>query len=106
MNEYQKLQLKEALMSIVADTAVFLFGEDLGFFGNGTSAKRGRRIECLTWTPGATDPNDIAVGCGVKMSPSTRSPSRLGRASCWLSTREFANARRFRLPIACSSLES
>ncbi|KAK8823800.1 hypothetical protein WA538_001092 [Blastocystis sp. DL] len=50
MNEIQKLRLKEAVLSIVMDVAVFLFGVDLGFFGN----------ECLTWTPGATDPNDIA----------------------------------------------
>ena len=49
-------------MSIVLDTAVFLFGVDLGFFGNGTPLRRVRSIECLAWTPGATDPNDIAVG--------------------------------------------
>ena len=46
----------------VMDVAVFLFGVDLGFFGNGTSSERSRVVECLTWTPGATDPNDIAVG--------------------------------------------
>ena len=66
MNEYQKLRVKEALLSIVADTAVFLFGVDLGFFGNGTPSERRRYVECLAWTPGATDPNDIAVGFGSK----------------------------------------
>lgn len=62
MNEIQKLRLKEAVLSIVMDVAVFLFGVDLGFFGNGTSSERSRVVECLTWTPGATDLNDIAVG--------------------------------------------